>query len=243
MTGREGHLRPDAEASRSPGSTIDDPEMEGVAVNATSAFWSSPARPTVPDPRTSLQHVPANNTVSSSTTSTRAPNQTPNLATATWFSVKKQDMTEDDAESTVHEGHSKVKGEDSRSLPLTTPPTTSKSKKQSNSQSIYSGNKVRHLKKDDGVPLWRKDIQYEFLRSVFEDDTKCFTNIYTSERNQSFADIYVEAMARSSKTSKILRDKLLSDRPAALNMAMVCLLVNIGRMNTTLNCESNAPHP
>ena len=26
--------------------------------------------------------------------------------------------------------------------------------------SVYSGNKIRHLKKDDGVPLWRKDIQY-----------------------------------------------------------------------------------
>src|SRR5438045_3087157 len=135
-------------------------------------------------------------------------------------------MTEDDAESTAHEGHSKTKGEDARSLPLTAS-VTSKSKKSANSQSIYSGNKVRHLKKDDGVPLWRKDIQYEFLRSVFEDNTKCFTNYYTKEGNQSFADIYVDAMARSSKTSKVLRDKLLSDRPAALNMAMVCLLVNI----------------
>ncbi|KAJ2985730.1 hypothetical protein NUW58_g5376 [Xylaria curta] len=42
-------------------------------------------------------------------------------------------------------------------------------------------------------------------------------------------------MARSSKTSKVLRDKLLSDREAAKGMAMVCLLVNVGRMNTTLN--------
>jgi len=34
-----------------------------------------------------------------------------------------------------------------------------------------------------------------------------------------------------------LKDKLLTERPAAINMAMVCLLVNLGRMNTTLNCE------
>ena len=231
MTDYEDRSRPNLEASRSPGSTIDDPEMEEATVNAT-------MRPTEPDPRTTLQHVLANNTASTPTTS-RARNQTPSRAAATWY-PNKQNMTEDDAEITVHEGHSKVKGEDSRSQPSTTP-ATSKSKKQANSQSIYSGNKVRHLKKDDGVPLWRKDIQYEFLRSVFEANTRCFTNIYTGERNQSFADIYVEAMARSSKTSKILRDKLLSDRPAALNMAMVCLLVNIGRMNTTLNCESNAP--
>lgn len=47
----------------------------------------------------------------------------------------------------------------------------------------------------------------------------------------------MDAMARSSKTSKILRDKLMSERANALNMAMVCLLVNLGRMNTTLNCK------
>ena len=35
--------------------------------------------------------------------------------------------------------------------------------------SVFSGNKIRHLKKEDGIPLWRKDIQLEFLRCVFED--------------------------------------------------------------------------
>ncbi|KAI1180947.1 hypothetical protein F4777DRAFT_527619 [Nemania sp. FL0916] len=97
--------------------------------------------------------------------------------------------------------------------------------------------KIRHLKKEDGEPLWRRDIQYDFLRAVFDDETKAFTNSYepdTSEK-QSFADLYIDTMARSSKTSKVLRDKLLSDREAAKGMAMVCLLVNVGRMNTTLN--------
>ena len=104
--------------------------------------------------------------------------------------------------------------------------------------SIYVGNKVRHLKKDDGEPLWRKDIQYDFLKLIFEDGTECFTNPYEpgSFRKQTFSELYIDAMARSSKTSKILRDKLLSDNEPAKNMAMVCLLVNLGRMNTTLNC-------
>lgn len=101
--------------------------------------------------------------------------------------------------------------------------------------SVYSGNKIRHLKKDDGIPLWRKDIQFSFLRAVFEDPTPVFTKASDHTRGHTFADIYIDAMARSSKTSKILKDKLLSDRLAALNMAMVCLLVNVGRMNTTLN--------
>ncbi|RVD81186.1 uncharacterized protein DFL_009060 [Arthrobotrys flagrans] len=99
----------------------------------------------------------------------------------------------------------------------------------------FSGAKIKHLKKADGEPLWRKDIQFDWLHAIFTDDSKVFTNSYTGEKNLSFADVYIDAMARSSKTSKILRDKLMADRPQAINMAMVCLLVNIGRMNTTLN--------
>ena len=102
--------------------------------------------------------------------------------------------------------------------------------------SVYSGNKIRHLKKEDGIPLWRKDIQLKFLECVFEDDTPVFTKAYDGTPGHTFADIYVDAMARSSKTSKILKEKLLADRGAAMHMAMICLLVNVGRMNTTLNC-------
>lgn len=99
--------------------------------------------------------------------------------------------------------------------------------------------KIRHLKKEDGEPLWREDIQYDFLRAVFDNEQKAFTNSYdTSIGKQCFADLYIDTMSRSSKTSKVLRDKLLSDRDAAKGMAMVCLLVNVGRMNTTLNCKS-----
>lgn len=101
--------------------------------------------------------------------------------------------------------------------------------------SVYSGNKIRHLKKDDGIPLWRKDIQYDFLRFVFEDQERVFHKMSDGTDGHTFADIYLDAMANSSKCSKILKDKLLTERPAAINMAMVCLLVNVGRMNTTLN--------
>ena len=104
--------------------------------------------------------------------------------------------------------------------------------------SVYSGNKIRHLKKEDGIPLWRKDIQLEFLRCVFEDDKKVFTMPSDKSKDHSFADIYIDTMARSSKSSKVLKEKLLADRAGAMSMAMICLLVNVGRMNTTLNCKS-----
>jgi Ino eighty subunit 1 len=103
--------------------------------------------------------------------------------------------------------------------------------------SVYSGNKIRHLKKEDGVPLWREDIQYKFLRDVFEDRQEVFTLEGEPGKKWCFADIYIHAMAKSTKTSKVLREKLLADRDSALNMAMICLLVNVGRMNTTLNCK------
>lgn len=101
--------------------------------------------------------------------------------------------------------------------------------------SVYSGSKIRHIKKQDGVPLWRKEIQYAFLNEVVSDETRCFTRLSDGQRDCTFAEIYIDSMARSSKTSKILKDRLHVDKPAAQNMAMICLLVNVGRMNTTLN--------
>jgi Ino eighty subunit 1 len=115
--------------------------------------------------------------------------------------------------------------------------TTTRRNANGSVSSVYSGNKIKHLKKDDGIPLWRKDIQYDFLKLVFEDDKPVFTKQSDNSKGHTFADIYLDAMAKSSKCSKILKDKLLTERPAAINMAMVCLLVNVGRMNTTLNCE------
>lgn len=94
---------------------------------------------------------------------------------------------------------------------------------------------MKHLKKEDGIPLWRKDIQYDFLRLVFYDKTRCFTKYSDKTKGHTFAEIYIDAMAKSSKCSKILKEKLLADTEGAISMAMVCLLVNVGRMNTTLN--------
>lgn len=122
-------------------------------------------------------------------------------------------------------------------------PTTAGGSSRKTYSTVFSGSKIKHLKKIDGEPLWRKDIQYEFLHAIFHDETPVFTNSYDGSKGHTFADVYIDAMARSSKTSKVLRDKLLTDKPNALNMAMVCLLVNIGRMNTTLNCKSCKPIP
>lgn len=105
---------------------------------------------------------------------------------------------------------------------------------------------MRFLKKDDGTPFWRRDIQYKLLETIFDNDQKVFTKYSDGTPGHSFADVYIDAMARSSKCSNLLKEKLLSDTIdpnviPARDMAMVCLLVNVGRMNTTVNCEHNSP--
>lgn len=213
--------------ARSPGSTIPDPDMQ-----ANSAFASSPLRPEEPDPRQSLQHVLAAEPSQRMALKHDKP-VTPAQNTATWVHDGARDMTEDEGSvqndsytraAEVNAGHTM---------------TVSSTRRTANGTigSVYSGNKIRHLKKEDGIPLWRKDIQFAFLRAVFEDQNQVFTKASDGTPGHTFADIYIDAMAKSSKTSKILKDKLLSDKAAAVNMAMVCLLVNVGRMNTTLNCK------
>lgn len=141
---------------------------------------------------------------------------------------------DDDSVATPRADSTKADGDE----PMYTSTTTSTRKNASGAtSSVYSGNKIRHLKKEDGIPLWRKDIQFDFLELVFHDQTKCFTKYSDGSTGHTFADVYIDAMAKSSKCSKILKEKLLQDQEGAISMAMVCLLVNVGRMNTTLNCE------
>ncbi|CAG8950633.1 hypothetical protein HYFRA_00002842 [Hymenoscyphus fraxineus] len=191
---------------------------DGLSIDDRNA--TQPSSPIRADPRTSLHHVLDNS---------ESRQNTPNASKRT------ADLTEDEEAGTPRN----VKQE----TPSATTATGGRKKKDAAAggtpmnTSIYSGNKVRHLKKDDGEPLWRKDIQYDFLKAIFDDDRAVFTNTYepTTIGKQTFANLYIDAMARSSKTSQILRGKLLTEHEPAKNMAMVCLLVNLGRMNTTLN--------
>ena len=204
------------------------------------ASLSSPTRQDEPDPRQSLQHVlssaPAESrprSVPAQTSgfqSVNRQNQDDNSTTQLDIGreeTEEEDNTLNDAMATPEPAQAKGAGGSSRRNPLN----------NGTIGSVYSGNKIQHLKKDDGIPLWRKDIQYAFLRAVFEDESRVFTMASDASKGHTFSEIYLDAMAKSSKTSKVLKEKLMTDRPSALNMAMVCLLVNVGRMNTTLNCS------
>lgn len=91
------------------------------------------------------------------------------------------------------------------------------------------------LKKSDGEPLDRSDIQFDFLESLFSNETRAFSSPLDASSKLTFAELYIDTIAKSSKCSKVLRERFHSDHQMALAVAKVCLLVNIGRLNTTIN--------
>lgn len=116
-------------------------------------------------------------------------------------------------------------------------------KKRKKPVQIATSKTARHLKKADGEPFWRKDIQYDFLQAVFDDPTKAFTNTFPhceilascNEPKLTFCDLYLRSIVESERCSKILRERLLRNREMGKSVAKVCLMVNAGRLNTTIN--------
>lgn len=51
----------------------------------------------------------------------------------------------------------------------------------------------------------------------------------------TFSQLYILTLASSTKCSKVLRDKLLLDHQVAFSTCVLALLVNFGRLNTTIN--------
>ena len=201
----------------------------------------SPPSRADPDPRQSLQHVLATTDIAGQDGPRQSYFQSSPLVSPLKDSSQ---ATQDEEKENAQDERSVQNDSYTRAADINPSHTMTVAHSRRNANgtigSVYSGNKIRHLKKEDGIPLWRKDIQFAFLKAVFEDTTPVFTKYFDRSKGHTFADIYIDAMAKSSKTSKILREKLLAEREAALNMAMVCLLVNVGRMNTTLNCEHNS---
>ncbi|KAI9890018.1 MAG: hypothetical protein M1814_004534 [Vezdaea aestivalis] len=223
----------DSDRPVSRGSTIDDPDLFGDITRHLAAQW--PSRDDDTEPQSHVQPVSASlpSQPGPALSSSDAPVK---LETRPISEPVDNNETEDDetVEGDRLAQSAPVRGE--AQAPQQPGGRRSATTATYGHSSVYSGNKIKHLKKEDGIPLWRKDIQYEFLRAVFEDRTQVFSNSYEYKKDGfTFADVYIYAMAISSKTSKILRDKLMTDRKAAIHMAMVCLLVNVGRMNTTLN--------
>jgi Ino eighty subunit 1 len=115
--------------------------------------------------------------------------------------------------------------------------------------------KVVPIKHPDGQPLSRVDIQFDFLNAIFGDTHAVFTNPYapasskgdnepdessgsgTDQTKVTFRDLYVNSILYSPKATKVLKDKMGESAMFAVDFAMLALLVNVGRVNTTMSCE------
>lgn len=92
------------------------------------------------------------------------------------------------------------------------------------------------LKRNDGEPLTRADLQYDVLVYIFSDKNQVFSDPTASYRKVSFRDLYVNSIIHSPKSSKATKEKMVELPHFATDLAMLCLLSNMGRINTTMSC-------
>jgi Ino eighty subunit 1 len=102
--------------------------------------------------------------------------------------------------------------------------------------------RVIPIKRADGEPLTRADIQYDLLQAIFDDPQEVFTNPYFPHGTEAggkfcFRNLYINSILHSPKATKALKDKMNESSEFALDFAMLSLLVNVGRVNTTMSCE------
>ena len=103
------------------------------------------------------------------------------------------------------------------------------------------------VKRQDGEPLTRADLQYDLLEAIFADKHAVFTDPHTTIRGDpagtkvTFRDLYVNALIHSPRCSKMSRDKIRELPLYGNEFAMISLLSNVGRINTTMACELPPP--
>ncbi|KAL0950925.1 hypothetical protein HGRIS_007681 [Hohenbuehelia grisea] len=101
--------------------------------------------------------------------------------------------------------------------------------------------KTLAIKRTDGEPLLRTDLQYDVLHNIFTDDHAVFTDPHQTLHGDPagtkvcFRDLYVNAIMRSPKATKVLREKMQDVPTFATDFAMLALLTNVGRINTTMS--------
>ncbi|KAI0778016.1 hypothetical protein BD413DRAFT_600858 [Trametes elegans] len=100
--------------------------------------------------------------------------------------------------------------------------------------------KALAVKRADGEPLTRVDLQYDMLNHIFMDKHAVFTDPFTTIRGDpprtkvTFRDLYVNALIHSPRCSKASRDKIRESPEFGNEFAMISLLSNVGRINTTM---------
>ncbi|TFK57390.1 hypothetical protein OE88DRAFT_126203 [Heliocybe sulcata] len=107
---------------------------------------------------------------------------------------------------------------------------------QAEATAQYVHRKTVPIKRSDAEPLTRKDVQYALLHYIFSDTNRVFTDPSPGKAGNkvTFSDLYIGALFNSSKCSKVLKDKMAETPAFAVEFAKICLLTNVGRINTTM---------
>ncbi|KAL5519499.1 hypothetical protein ACEPAH_1182 [Sanghuangporus vaninii] len=92
------------------------------------------------------------------------------------------------------------------------------------------------LKRQDAEPLTRQDLQYDVLSCIFNDTHAVFTDPFSNPpgKQVTFRDLYVSAILHAPKTARSVRDKAGESDVFATDFAMLSLLANVGRVNTSM---------
>ena len=124
------------------------------------------------------------------------------------------------------------------------PPPTAPAASQKHPRSSQTHHKkTLAVKRQDGEPLTRVDLQYDLLEAIFNDKRRVFTDPHTTIRGDqagtrvTFRDLYVNALLHSPRCAKAWRDKVRESPVFGNEYAMISLLSNVGRINTTMACE------
>lgn len=103
----------------------------------------------------------------------------------------------------------------------------------------YLSRKALPIKRNDAEPLTREDVQFDLLNHIFSDVKAVFTSPEPGKSGKvTFSELYVSALYNSSKCSKVLKDKMVDTPAFATELAKISLLTNVGRINTTMACET-----
>ncbi|KAF9454898.1 hypothetical protein P691DRAFT_780266 [Macrolepiota fuliginosa MF-IS2] len=100
--------------------------------------------------------------------------------------------------------------------------------------------RVIPIKRVEGEPLTRSDLQYDVLHTIFSDTHAVFTNPWPNPEDPAstkltFRNLYIKTLLNSTKATKAFRDKLAESDIFAEDFSMIALLVNVGRINTTMS--------
>ncbi|KAJ7169616.1 hypothetical protein C8R46DRAFT_203474 [Mycena filopes] len=90
------------------------------------------------------------------------------------------------------------------------------------------------IERNDTEPLFRDELQFDFLSQIFANDSQVFSNNIPGGSKLSFRDLYVQAILQSPKTKPVLKEKLALPT-FATDFAMLALLTNVGRIAPTMS--------